>query len=465
MAKAAAKAPLYRCTECGWSSAKWAGRCGECQAWGTVEEVGAAKGATQAKRSSTPAIPITSIDVTQAQAASTGIGEFDRALGGGFVPGAVLLLAGEPGVGKSTLLLTVAAEWAKQGNKVLYVTGEESAAQVRLRAERINALSDSLYLVAETDLGLALGHVEETQPTLLIVDSVQTIQSSDIDGVSGGVTQVKEVAAALIATAKSHNMTTVLVGHVTKDGSVAGPRALEHLVDVVLQFEGDRHGPLRLVRAVKNRYGPADEIGCFELSEDGIHGLPDPSGLFLGDRTTPAAGTCVTITVEGKRPLVAEVQALIAPTSSPQPRRVTSGLDSSRTAMMLGILERRANLKLSTSDCFVATVGGMRLMEPATDLATALAIVSSVKDVPLPSSLVAIGEIGLAGDIRRVTGLEKRLGEASRLGFTHAIIPTGTKVNVPGITTHPVANISEAIKAIGEVARESTDAARTPADF
>ena len=454
MAKAAAKAPLYRCTECGWSSAKWAGRCGECQAWGTVEEVGAAKGATQAKRSSTPAIPITSIDITQAQASSTGISEFDRALGGGFVPGAVLLLAGEPGVGKSTLLLTVAAEWAKQGNKVLYVTGEESAAQVRLRAERIGALSDSLYLVAETDLGLTLGHVEETQPTLLIVDSVQTIQSSDIEGVSGGVTQVKEVAAALIAIAKARNMTTVLVGHVTKDGSVAGPRALEHLVDVVLQFEGDRHGPLRLVRAVKNRYGPADEIGCFELSEDGIHGLPDPSGLFLGDRTTPAAGTCVTITVEGKRPLVAEVQALIAPSSSPQPRRVTSGLDSSRTAMMLGILERRANLKLSTADCFVATVGGMRLLEPATDLATALAIVSSVKDVPLPSSLVAIGEIGLAGDIRRVTGLEKRLGEASRLGFTHAIIPAGAKVKVAGITTHPVANISEAIAAIGQVSRE-----------
>lgn len=465
MAKAAAKAPLYRCTECGWSSAKWAGRCGECQAWGTVEEVGAAKGTTPTKRPSTPAIPITSIDVTQAQSASTGISEFDRALGGGFVPGAVLLLAGEPGVGKSTLLLTVAAEWANLGNRVLYVTGEESAAQVRLRAERIGALSDNLFLVAETDLGLALGHVEETQPTLLIVDSVQTIQSSDIDGVSGGVTQVKEVAATLIATAKSHNMTTVLVGHVTKDGTVAGPRALEHLVDVVLQFEGDRHGPLRLVRAIKNRYGPADEIGCFELSEDGIHGLPDPSGLFLGDRTTPAAGTCVTITVEGKRPLVAEVQALIAPTSSPQPRRVTSGLDSSRTAMLLGILERRANLKLSTADCFVATVGGMRLLEPATDLATALAIVSSVKDVPLPNNLVAIGEIGLAGDIRRVTGLDKRLSEAARLGFTDAIIPTGTKVSVSGITTHPVANISEAIQAIGKVAREFPNAAQPPAAF
>jgi len=453
MAKAAAKAPLYRCVECGWSSPKWAGRCGECQAWGSVEEVGAAQGTTQARKSSTPATAITAIDVTQAQSSSTGISEFDRALGGGFVPGAVLLLAGEPGVGKSTLLLTVAAKWANLGNTVLYVTGEESAAQVRLRAERIDALSDTLLLAAETDLGAALGHVEETNPSLLIVDSVQTIQSSDIDGVGGGVTQVKEVASTLIATAKARNMTTVLVGHVTKDGNVAGPRSLEHLVDVVLQFEGDRHGPLRLVRAIKNRYGPADEIGCFELAEDGIHGLPDPSGLFLGDRSTPAAGTCVTITVEGKRPLVAEVQALIAPSSAPQPRRVTSGLDSSRTAMMLGILERRANLKLSTADCFVATVGGMRLLEPATDLATALAIVSSVKDVPLPSGLVAIGELGLAGDIRRVTGLERRLGEAARLGFTDAIIPAGTNVAVSGMTTHPVSNIAEAIAAVSRASR------------
>jgi DNA repair protein RadA/Sms len=463
MAKAGSKAPLYRCTECGWSSAKWAGRCGECQSWGTVEEVGVAKGATKAQRSSTPAIPITSIDITQAQATSTGIGEFDRALGGGFVPGAVLLLAGEPGVGKSTLLLTVAAQWANQGNTVLYVTGEESAAQVRLRAERINALSDSLLLVAETDLGLSLGHIEESNPSLLIVDSIQTVQSSDIEGVSGGVTQVKEVASTLINVAKARNMTTVLVGHVTKDGTVAGPRALEHLVDVVLQFEGDRHGPLRLVRAIKNRYGPADEIGCFELSEDGIHGLPDPSGLFLGDRSKPAAGTCVTITMEGKRPLVAEVQALIAPTSSPQPRRVTSGLDSSRTAMMLGILERRANVKLSTADCFVATVGGMRLLEPATDLATALAIVSSVKDIPLPSGLVAIGEIGLAGDIRRVTALEKRLSEAARLGFTDAIIPSGNAIQVSGITTHPVSNIGEAIQAIGKATRSTSE--QPPATF
>lgn len=455
MAKSATKSPQFRCTECGWTTGKWAGRCGECQSWGCVEEVGVVTATTKARATTTPALAISSIDITSAASASTGISEFDRALGGGFVPGAVLLLAGEPGVGKSTLLLAVAAQWAKLGHKVLYLTGEESAAQVRIRAERISALSDSLFLAAETDLGVALGHIEETNPSLLIVDSVQTISSSDVEGVGGGVTQVKEVAATLIRAAKSRNMTTVLVGHVTKDGSVAGPRALEHLVDVVLSFEGDRHGPLRLVRAIKNRYGPADEIGCFELTEDGIHGLPDPSGLFLGDRTHPVPGTCVTITVEGKRPLVAEVQALIAPSSSPQPRRVTSGLDSSRTAMMLGILERRAGLKLSTADCFVATVGGMRLLEPATDLATALAIVSSVKDISLPSGLVAIGELGLAGDIRRVSGLEKRLAEAARLGFTDAIIPAGSGIKAQGIITHEVANVGAAVTVMSKLTAHS----------
>jgi len=458
MAKSTTKTPQFRCTECGWAAGKWAGRCGECQSWGTVEEVGVVTATTKARATTSPALAINAIDISSAQSQSTGISEFDRALGGGFVPGAVLLLAGEPGVGKSTLLLAVAAQWARLGHKVLYITGEESAAQVRLRAERIDALSDSLFLAAETDLGVALGHIEETNPSLLIVDSVQTISSADIDGVGGGVTQVKEVAASLIRAAKSRNMTTVLVGHVTKDGSVAGPRALEHLVDVVLQFEGDRHGPLRLVRAVKNRYGPADEIGCFELTEDGIHGLPDPSGLFLGDRSHPVPGTCVTITVEGKRPLVAEVQALIAPSSSPQPRRVTSGLDSSRTAMMLGILERRAGLKLSTADCFVATVGGMRLLEPATDLATALAIVSSVKDISLPSGLVAIGELGLAGDIRRVTGLERRLAEAARLGFTDAMIPSGSSIKAQGITTHPVSNIGQAVTVMAKLTANSQPA-------
>jgi DNA repair protein RadA/Sms len=373
-------------------------------------------------------------------------------LGGGFVPGAVILLAGEPGVGKSTLLLDTAAASARRGRRALYVTGEESTAQVRLRAERIGAIADELYLAAETDLGSVLAHIDATSPSLLILDSVQTIASGEVDGAAGGVTQIKEVAASLIAVAKSRDITVVLVGHVTKDGSVAGPRTLEHLVDVVLHFEGDRQSPLRLVRAVKNRFGPADEIGCFELVDDGIIGLADPSGLFLGDRRDPAPGTCVTVTIEGRRPLIAEVQALIAPTSAPQPRRVTSGLDSSRIAMMLGVLERRAGVRLATADCFVATVGGVRLAEPATDMAVALAIASSASDTALPSGLVAFGEIGLAGDVRPIGSLERRLAEAQRLGFTEAIAPAralrahGTPVlPPPGMRVHEVGTVSEAI--------------------
>ena len=448
MARTAPKTPAYRCSDCGWTSVKWVGRCGECQAWGPVDEIGATRTrGTTAAKAGTPALPIGSVDLTAAAATATGISEFDRVLGGGLVPGAVILLAGEPGVGKSTLLLDVAARWADAGQLTLYVTGEESTAQVRMRAERIGALAEGLYLAAETDLGAVLGHVEALEPSLLILDSVQTVASAEIDGAAGGVTQVREVAASVIASAKSRGMTAIIVGHVTKDGSVAGPRALEHLVDVVLYFEGDRHSTLRLVRAVKNRFGPADEIGCFELVDDGIIGLADPSGLFLGDRHEPAPGTCVSVTVEGRRPLVTEVQALIAPSSAPQPRRVTSGLDSSRIAMMLGVLERRAGLKLATSDCFVATVGGVRLVEPATDLAIALAIASSVNDMALPGGLIAIGEVGLSGDVRKVTALTRRLAEAARLGFTDAIIPRGAKGDSISndIQVHEVTSLNEAL--------------------
>ena len=456
------KAASFRCSDCGWTSPKWVGRCGECQAWGTVDEIGVTRvKGTTAARSANPAVPIGEVDLTAAKSQSTGVSEFDRVLGGGLVPGAVLLLAGEPGVGKSTLLLDVASRWAQQGRRTLYVTGEESAAQVRLRAERIGALSDELYLAAETDLGAVLGHIDSVRPTLLILDSVQTVSSGEIDGAAGGVTQVREVASTLIGRAKDMNMATVVVGHVTKDGTVAGPRALEHLVDVVLQFEGDRHGPLRLVRAIKNRFGPSDEIGCFEMVDDGIIGLADPSGLFLGERHDPAAGTCVTVTVEGRRPLVAEVQALVAPTNAPQPRRVTSGLDSSRIAMMLGVLERRAGLKLAANDCFVATVGGVKLAEPATDLAIALAVAGSVTETALPAGLIAIGEISLAGDVRRVTALNRRLGEASRLGFTDAIVPATDAQTVEGIRVHPVSSVNEAL-AVARRLSQQTQGATQP---
>jgi DNA repair protein RadA/Sms len=454
----------FRCSDCGWTTGKWVGRCGECQAWGTLEEVGAVRARTTPSTvSSSPAVPIGTVAIESARAVGSGIDELDRVLGGGFVPGAVILLAGEPGVGKSTLLLDTAATWARSGRRALYVTGEESAAQVRLRAERIDAVADELYLAAESDLGSVLGQIDVTAPTLLILDSVQTISSSQVDGTAGGVTQIKEVAASLIAVAKARDITVVLVGHVTKDGSVAGPRTLEHLVDVVLTFEGDRQSPLRLVRAVKNRFGPADEIGCFELVDDGIVGLADPSGLFLGDRRNPAPGTCVTVTIEGRRPLVAEVQALVAPTNAPQPRRVTSGLDSSRIAMMLGVLERRAGVRLATADCFVATVGGVRLAEPATDMAVALAIASSASDTALPAGLVAFGEIGLAGDVRPIGSLERRLLEAQRLGFTDAVVPAralharaAASTAPEGMTVHEVSTIHEAIATVTRLTRRGS---------
>ncbi|MCW2747017.1 MAG: repair protein RadA, partial [Nocardioidaceae bacterium] len=416
--------PAYTCTECGWTTSKWVGRCGECQAWGTVDEVGVASAArTKASPVTSPAIPMTEVDTQTSIATTSGIPEFDRVLGGGVVPGAVLLLAGEPGVGKSTLLLEAAARWARKGERTLYVSGEESAGQVRMRAERTGAVEPLLYLAAETDLGAVLSHIEQVKPTLLIVDSVQTIGSAGVDGVPGGVTQVREVAATLVQVAKTKNIATLLVGHVTKDGSVAGPRVLEHLVDVVLQFEGDRNSRLRLLRAVKNRFGPIDEIGCFDLVDDGIVEVPDPTGLFVSRHVTPVAGTCVTVTMEGRRPLLAEVQALAIATTQTNPRRTTSGLDSSRVSMILAVLTRHCDINLLQHDVYAATVGGAKLTEPAVDLAVAIAAASALENLPIGSHVVAIGEVGLAGEVRKVSGLGARIREAARIGFTHAIVP------------------------------------------
>ncbi len=355
----------------------------------------------------------------------TGVGELDRVLGGGLVPGAVVLLAGEPGVGKSTLLLSVASTWARAGRRTLYVTGEESAAQVRLRATRTRALAAELYLAAETDLATVLGHIDTVAPTLLVVDSVQTIGSADAEGAAGGVTQVREVAGALVRAAKQRGIATVLVGHVTKDGAIAGPRLLEHLVDVVLSFEGDRHSGFRMVRATKNRYGPADEVGCFEMADRGIIEVPDPSGLFLTSTDEPVPGTAVTVTMEGRRPLLAEVQALTAPTTENTPaRRVTHGVEASRVAMLLAVLHRRGGLRLTSSDVYVSTVGGARVIDPAADLAIAMAVASASLERNFPSRVIALGEVGLAGDLRRVPGLDRRVAEAARLGFTTAVVPT-----------------------------------------
>lgn len=450
--KAMTRSPGHRCSECGWSSVKWVGRCGECQAWGTVSEIGAARlRTTAAVVVDRPALRIGEVDARRAQARSTGVSELDRVLGGGLVRGAVALVAGEPGVGKSTLLLDVAAKASRQGQTVLYVSGEESAAQIRMRAERIEAMAENLFLAAETDLATVLGQITQTRPDLVIIDSVQTIASGEVEGAAGNVSQIREVAASLIQIAKTRGISIVLVGHVTKDGSIAGPRVLEHLVDVVIQFEGERHSRLRLVRAVKNRYGPTDEVGCFDLSDVGIIGLPDPSGLFLSSRDLMVPGTCVTVALEGRRPLVTEVQALLAATTAPSPRRTTSGLDSSRVAMILAVLDKRAQVPVRQADCYVSTVGGVKVSEPASDLAIALAMASSVSDRALPPGFVAMGEVGLAGEIRAVTGIPRRLAEAARLGFRHAVVPTGSMGSDPvpaGMEVFEVHDIRQAVSLV-----------------
>lgn len=417
----------YVCADCQHATPKWHGRCPTCRTWGSLVESGPLHRRPAPDGSRPPTAPAVRIDLVPTDRAvprSTGLSELDRVLGGGLVPGAVVLLAGEPGVGKSTLLLSAAHAWAAGGaGRVLIVSGEESAGQVRLRAERLGSLHTDVFLAAETDLGAVLGHVDQVAPTLLIVDSVQTVSSAEAEGVTGGVSQVRAVASALTAVAKARDIACVLVGHVTKEGSIAGPRALEHLVDVVLHFEGDRHSALRLLRGVKNRFGPADEIGCFEMSADGITGLVDPSGLFLSGRAATTPGTCTTVGLHGRRALPVEVQALTYPTSSDNPRRTVSGLDSARTAMVLAVVQRWGGVRLTSHDVLTATVGGVRLTEPSADLALSLAVWSAARDSPLPAGVVAMGELGLSGALRPVVGVDRRLAEAGRLGFTHGLIP------------------------------------------
>lgn len=444
----------YRCSECGWTSPKWVGQCRECRAWGTLEEAGDEPGATPAATPRHPAVPIGDVDAGVARSRATGIGELDRVLGGGVVPGAVVLLAGEPGVGKSTLLLAVAARAARKARMagsgpVLYVTGEESSAQVKGRAERIGAIDPGLLLADDNDLATILGHVDATAPSMLVVDSVQTVQSGLVEGGAGGVAQVRAVAAGLIRVAKDRNLPVLLVGHVTKDGGIAGPRVLEHLVDVVCQFEGDRHSRLRLLRAVKNRYGPTDEVGCFELTDTGIKGLPDPSGLFLSRTSPDIPGSCVTVTLEGRRPMPTEVQALVAASAGGSPRRTTSGVDHSRVAMVLAVLEARLGVRTSAMDVYVSTVGGARTTEPAIDLATAIAVVSAVDGTPARPGLVAIGEVGLTGEVRACVGVQRRLQEAARLGSTRAVVPAQMAQDLHAVDGLDVLTVSDLRTAVG----------------
>lgn len=407
------------------------GRCLECGTWGSVHVEAMPAAAVGRNRRpagrgcASPAVPITSVEPNLCRHRPTGIAELDRVLGGGVVPGSVTLLAGDPGVGKSTLLLEVAHRWAQSGGRVLYVSGEESAGQIRLRADRTGCGGEELFLAAESDLHTVLEHIATVQPALLIVDSVQTMASTDADGVAGGVTQVRAVTAALSAAAKAGDVALILVGHVTKDGAIAGPRSLEHLVDVVLHFEGDRNGLLRMVRGVKNRFGGADEVGCFMLYDHGIEAVADPSNLFLDLRPEPVAGTAITVTLDGKRPLTGEVQALLATPNGGSARRAVSGIDPARAAMIAAVLEKHAGLAIAANDIYLSTVGGMRLTDPSSDLAVAISLASAYANLPLPNTAVCIGEVGLAGDLRRVTGMDRRLSEAARQGFDIALIPAG----------------------------------------
>ena len=441
--------------------AKWVGRCPDCGTWGTVDEVpvltslagNGQRGATPAS----PAVPMSSIQPGATRHYPTGVDELDRVLGGGMVPGSVTLLAGDPGVGKSTLLLEVVHRWARAGRRALYVSGEESTGQIRMRAERTGCNHDEVFLAADSDVHTVLAHLDAVNPSLVVVDSVQTMSTTDADGVTGGVTQVRAVTTALTTAAKRSGVAMVLVGHVTKDGAIAGPRTLEHLVDVVLHFEGDRHSALRMVRGIKNRFGAADEVGCFTLHDNGIECVADPSGLFLDQRQEPVPGTAITVTLDGKRPLIGEVQALLVnPANNTTPRRAVSGIDHSRAAMISAVLAKRAGMRgLTALDIYVSTVGGMRLTDPSSDLAVAVAMASAYRDHPLPTTTVVIGELGLAGDLRRVGGMERRLAEAARLGFTTALIPHGVKSVPDGMCVMHAKTIAGALDLLQEIAVES----------
>lgn len=422
----------YVCQQCGANSARWMGRCSECGAWNSyVEEVrpasgqrGQARVADLRARSSAPvAQPLAAVSLAEADRISTDIGEFDRVLGGGIVPGSMVLIGGDPGIGKSTLLLQAAASVASAGRPVLYVSGEESARQVRLRAERLGALTPELLVLAETSVDAAISQIEAINPSLVIIDSIQTMFLEGVPSSPGNVTQLRECTLRLMNVAKSRNVAIVLVGHVTKEGNIAGPRALEHIVDCVLYLEGERFYAYRVLRAEKNRFGSTTEVGVFEMGQDGLQQVANPSAAFMSDRVQSSPGSAVTVPMEGSRAILVEVQALVADSGLAMPRRTSVGFDMNRLHLLVAVLSRRVGLHLSTQDVYVNVVAGLKLGEPAVDLAVALAIASSARDVPLDQGMVAVGEVGLLGELRPVGQLERRLSEAERLGFERCILP------------------------------------------
>jgi DNA repair protein RadA/Sms len=449
----------FVCTQCGGETLRWAGQCPHCQAWNTLQEVQArapqpgrrapARAAMAASPSARP-VALTSISTEGSPRFRLQWGELNRVLGGGIVPGSLVLVGGEPGVGKSTLLMHAAQQVARGGTKVLYVSGEESSQQVYMRAERLGALEPSILMLAENDLEAICESIAAEAPGLAIVDSIQTVIDASVSGSAGSVTQVRESAARLMRLAKEAGVPIFLVGHVTKEGAIAGPRVLEHIVDTVLYLEGDRRQELRLLRAMKNRFGSAEEIGVFAMGERGFEEVPDPSAALLSNATRSSPGTAVVVVIEGTRPLLLEIQSLVNATNpNYPPRRVANGVDLNRLLLLIAVLEKRGSVALGAHDVFVNVPGGIRITEPAADLGLALSIVSNQRSVPLPDGTVSIGELGLAGEVRRVSQLERRLQEAARHGFTRALIPAGSRTSRPaGLDLVEVRTLAEAVSAV-----------------
>ncbi|GIU88940.1 MAG: DNA repair protein RadA [Acidimicrobiia bacterium] len=440
----------YRCAECGYESPKWLGRCGECGEWGSFGEapVAAERRAAPSPVPASRPVALTDVDPLGAPRRPTTLPELDRVLGGGLVDGSVTLLGGEPGMGKSTLLLQALTAMAHEGARCLLVAAEESPAQVRLRAGRLGPLAAGVLVVGETSLPAVCAHVEELRPDVLAVDSIQTVHDPDAPGAPGSVSQVRDCAQRLVRLAKDLDVATVLVGHVTKDGALAGPRVLEHVVDTVLAFEGDRHHALRMLRALKHRFGATDELGLMEMTGGGLLPLADPSALFLADRRPGAPGSVVAPVLEGVRPLCVEVQALVHDTPAPVPRRVAQAVDGSRLAMLLAVLQRRAGISVSGADVYASVAGGVRVAEPGGDLAIALAVAGARLDRPVAADTVALGEIGLGGEVRQVAQTPRRLAEAVRLGMRRAIVPVSTP-DVRGIEIVRVEDVLDACLAAG----------------
>jgi len=447
---------LFFCQNCGFESTKWMGQCPGCKEWNTfAEEPQAAvpkKTAAGSVRKDAPhPKTLSEIEVSQTARMTTGMGELDRVLGGGIVQGSLVLVGGDPGIGKSTLLLQVCRNLSAAGKKVLYISGEESLQQIRLRAERMGTFTDLLLILCETSLETIREAIARIQPEVVIIDSIQTMYNENVSSAPGSVSQVRESTGVLMQIAKGMNITIFIVGHVTKEGVVAGPRVLEHMVDTVLYFEGDRYASYRILRGVKNRFGSTNEIGVFEMRGSGLAEVTNPSEYMLEGKPEGASGSIVACTMEGTRPVLLEVQALVCQSNLAFPRRTAAGTDLNRANLLMAVLEKRAGLRLSSCDAYINIAGGIRMNEPALDLGIALAIASSMRDVPIDEKTIAFGEIGLSGEVRSVTMAEQRVREAKKLGFTTVILPAGCKkqaARVKGIELIPVKNVREAIQAI-----------------